>query len=104
MIAVAAVALAVPATAATGKTLRVDRPEKGQGARVTHVHLISGVVMHRMRALVLTDSRCAADARGVSHCLNRLKLADGSRVLVQHDHRMMDMPCLSPGEHVTLTP
>jgi hypothetical protein len=57
-----------------------------------------------MRALVLTDTRCAADAQGVSHCLNRMRLADGATITVRHDHRMMDMPCLSPGEHVTLTP
>jgi hypothetical protein len=82
----------------------VDRPEKGAGAKVTSVHLVQGVVPHRMRAVVLTDTRCTPDAHGVSHCLNRMRLADGTVVTVQHDHRMMDMPCLSPGEHVTLTP
>jgi hypothetical protein len=86
------------------RSLRVDRPEKGAGARVTHVRLISGLVRHRMRAVVLTDTRCNPDMNGVSHCLNRMRLADGHLILVVHDHRMMDMPCLSPGEHVLVTP
>lgn len=103
-LAAAVLVLALPALASAGKTLRVDRPEKGAGAKVTSVHLVKGVVAHRMRALVLTDTRCAADAHGVSHCLNRMRLADGTIITVQHDHRMMDMPCLSPGEHVTLAP
>lgn len=97
-------AAAVPAQALNGKTLRVDRPEKGAGAQVTQVRLINGVIRHRMRAIVLSDSRCQPDAAGVSHCLNRLRLANGRTVTVVHDHRMMNMPCLSPGEHVVVTP
>ena len=98
-------ALALPAGAASGKHwLRVDRPSKGQGARVTTVQLISGVVSQRMKARVLTDTRCNPDAIGVSHCLNRMRLASGAVITVVHNHRMMDMPCLSPGERVTLTP
>lgn len=104
VIAAAALVTALPAQAAGGKALRVDRPEKGAGAQVTTVHLVNGAVTRRMRAVVLTDTRCNPDARGVSHCLNRMRLADGTVVTVQHDHRMMNMPCLSPGEHVTVTP
>jgi hypothetical protein len=104
LVTVAVLAIALPAQAAGGKALRVDRPEKGAGAQVTTVHIVRGVVAHRMRAVVLTDTRCNPDAGGVSHCLNRMRLADGTLITVQHDHRMMDMPCLSPGEHVTLTP
>lgn len=102
---VAVVLAASPgAFASPGKALRVDRPEKGAGARVTTVHVVKGVVAHRTSAVVLTDTRCNPDARGVSHCLNRLRLANGAVVTVRHDHRMMDMPCLSPGEHVSLIP
>ena len=57
-----------------------------------------------MRGVVLTDTRCDPDRMGVSHCLNRMRLADGTVVTVQHDHAMMNMPCLSPGERVVLTP
>jgi hypothetical protein len=104
LVFVAALALALPAQAAPMKTFRVHRPEKGVGARVTYVHLLKGSVPRRMRATVLTDSRCNPDANGVSHCLNRMRLGNGVVVTFVHDHRMMDMPCLSPGEHVTLAP
>ena len=100
-----ALAATLPAGAANGKhSLRVDRPSKGPGAKVTTVQLISGVVSHRMTARVLTDTRCDPDTMGVSHCLNRMQLANGTVITVVHNHRMMDMPCLSPGEQVTLTP
>ena len=104
LVLVAVLATALPAQASGGKALRVDRPDKGAGARVTTVHVVRGAVARRIQAVVLTDTRCNPDARGISHCLNRMRLADGTLVTVQHDHRMMDMPCLSPGEHVTLTP
>ena len=98
------VSLVLPASALAGGGLRVDRPAKGAGAKVTTVKLLRGTVVHRMSAVVLTDTRCNPDAGGVSHCLNRMRLADGTVVVAQHDHRMAAMPCLSPGEHVMLTP
>jgi hypothetical protein len=57
-----------------------------------------------MRAVVLTDTRCNPDQIGVSHCLNRIRPAHGKTILVVRNHRMMDMPCLSPGEHIFLSP
>ena len=71
---------------------------------MTRVRLIRGTVSHRMRATVLTDTRCQPDSMGISHCLNKMRLANGSTVTVVHNHRMMNMPCLDPGEHVILTP
>jgi hypothetical protein len=100
----AAFATAATAQASVQKTLRVERPEKGAGARVTHVRLLRGTVPRRTAAVVLSDTRCNPDRHGISHCLNRLRLANGRVVLAQHDHMMMNMPCLSPGEHVILTP
>lgn len=104
LILAAACAVALPAYATTTKTLRVDRPEKGAGATVTAVRIVNGAVRHRTRAVVLSDTRCNPDNRGVSHCLNRMRLANRSVITVVHNHRMAQMPCLSPGEHVTLTP
>ena len=98
------VSLVLPASALAGGNLRVDRPSKGAGAKVTTVKLLRGTVTKRTTAVVLTDTRCNPDAAGVSHCLNRMRLADGTVVVAQHDHRMMNMPCLSPGEHVLLAP
>jgi hypothetical protein len=53
---------------------------------------------------VLTDDDCAADPRGVSNCLNRIRLADGREIAVRHPHRMQDVPCFAPGEHVRVVP
>lgn len=49
---------------------------------------------------VLTDDDCAPDARGISRCVNRIRLGSGRRLSVRHPHRMMEVPCLSPGELV----
>jgi len=51
-------------------------------------------------AMVLTDTNCAADSNGISHCSNVLRLASGRRIRVRHDHSMMNDPCLVPGERV----
>jgi hypothetical protein len=104
MLAALLIMLVLPASALAGGNLRVDRPSKGAGAKVTTVKLLRGAVARETRAVVLTDTRCAPDARGVSHCLNRMRLANGMVVTAQHDHTMAAMPCLSPGETVVLTP
>lgn len=52
------------------------------------------------QATVLTDVNCEADRYGISHCLNELRLADGRRITVRHDHNMHMYPCLGPGERV----
>lgn len=49
---------------------------------------------------VLTDTDCAADRNGISHCSNIVRLASGRRITVRHDHSMMNDPCLRPGERV----
>jgi hypothetical protein len=55
-------------------------------------------------ATVMTDENCDPDGAGISHCLNRLQLDDGSMIMVRHDHRMTDVPCLSPNERVVIEP
>jgi hypothetical protein len=55
-------------------------------------------------AKVLTDTNCAADRNGISHCSNILQLASGRMITVRHDHSMMSDPCLSPGERVRVRP
>lgn len=52
-------------------------------------------------ATVRTDENCAADAKGVSHCLNELDLG-GTTIVVQHHHKMSLTPCLTPGETVNV--
>lgn len=53
------------------------------------------------QATVRTDENCAADADGVSHCLNELDLG-GTAIVVQHHHKMSLTPCLTPGETVNV--
>lgn len=50
----------------------------------------------------MTDTNCAADRNGISHCSNILRLTSGRTITVRHDHSMMNDPCLSPGEHVLI--
>lgn len=50
-------------------------------------------------ATVVTDTNCAPDEQGVSHCLNQLEFGT-TQVLVQHHHKMSEVPCLTPGETV----
>ena len=66
--------------------------------------LVSGTVpLQPMMATVVSDTNCAPDAQGVSHCDNQLRMNDGTMLTVRHNHRMMDTPCLSPGEHILVT-
>ncbi len=70
-----------------------------------HAKLISGgMPAGATQATVLTDEECQADSQGISHCLNRLRLPDGSEIQVRHPHDMHAVPCLAPGESVRLVP
>lgn len=53
-------------------------------------------------ATVVSDENCAPDAKGVSNCLNRLRMDDGSELSVTHPHRMAEVPCLAPGERISV--
>jgi hypothetical protein len=55
---------------------------------------------HAQMGTVLTDTNCQADSYGISHCMNRIRLAGGRVLAVRHDHSMMNDPCLAPGERV----
>lgn len=96
--------------AATGKTRTVlvstgAEPSPSSPGPVLHVLDLKGPVPHGpVTATVLSDENCEPDADGVSHCINRLRLADGATLTVRHPHRMMEVSCLEPGEHVTVRP
>ena len=74
------------------------------GRRLHALRVKGSIPKDAMAATVVTDEECAPDAEGVSHCINRLRLAGGRMLVVRHPHRMMDVPCLSPGEHVMVRP
>ncbi len=87
----------------TRDCLRRPRPCVNGARGLELVYLTKGRMPTRATsAAVLTDTSCAADRNGVSHCSNILRLASGRRITVRHDHRMMNDPCLSPRERVSV--
>ena len=127
LVAAAAVAALLAPAAGAGKVRTVLVVPKGQSAALRSAHLgardciaypracvngvggvelayaVTGSAPARATAgTVLTDTNCNPDSYGVSHCLNRIRLASGRVLLVRHDHSMMNDPCLAPGEHVVV--
>jgi hypothetical protein len=83
-------------------SLEMPSPSNSDGL---HAKLVSGTMPTApLQATVLSDQECQPDARGVSRCLNRLRLPDGSEIHVRHPHEMAKIPCLTPGEQVWLVP
>jgi len=52
---------------------------------------------------VVSDTDCEADAEGLSHCHNAIKLADGSKITVIDTHEMHRNRCLGDGDKISLT-
>ena len=70
------------------------------------LQIIGGIALPRgatLRGTVTSDTNCAPDARGLSHCHNGIDLDNGMRIVVVHTHAMMQHPCLEPGQRVTVT-
>lgn len=53
--------------------------------------------------VVTSDTNCAPDAQGLSHCRNGIALPDGRRLTVIDTHMMSRNPCLEPGERISMT-
>ncbi len=93
---------ALPAQRQVQLSLVMPSPSDSDGL---HAKLVGGTMPTApVQATVLTDAECQPDARGISRCLNRLRLRDGSELGVRHPHDMAMVPCLAPGEHVLLLP
>lgn len=92
------------ATPQAQRTLAVSSaymPRPSEPGAALNALRISGRIPGRPEGgTVLTDEDCAPDARGISRCVNRIRLASGRTLSVRHPHRMMEVPCLSPGELV----
>ncbi len=52
---------------------------------------------------VTSDTDCDADAQGLSHCHNTVKLADGTELTVIDSHNMHRNRCLGTGDQLALT-
>ena len=93
---------ALPAERQVQLSLVMPSPSDFDGL---HAKLIGGTMpAATTEATVLSDEQCEPDGQGISHCLNRLRLPDGSEIAVRHPHNMDGVPCLAPGENVRLVP
>lgn len=80
-------------------------PAPSQPGATLHGRLEQGRMPHApMSGTVLTDSECTPGSDGISRCRNEVRLADGSTIVVRHPHDMAQVPCLSPGEPVRVSP
>lgn len=70
------------------------------GATMRALRLTGVVPRTAVVGTVLSDDDCAPDAAGISHCINRVRLANGSLLSVRHPHRMAEVPCMTTGERV----
>lgn len=54
---------------------------------------------------VLTDENCVPDRQGITHCKNMLSFTGGGgTIIVTHNHKMTEVPCLAPGEVLRIVP
>jgi hypothetical protein len=91
----------------TMRTLLVGReaPPASRPGPLLRGRLVDGAMPHAaLDGTVLSDEDCAADAMGISNCLNRIRLEDGRAIAVRHPHDMREVPCLAPGEPVRVVP
>ena len=94
--------LSLPAERHVRLSRSMPSPSNSDGL---HAKLVHGTMpTTTVEATVLSDEECQADAHGLSHCLNRLRLPDGGEIVLRHPHDMEVVPCLAPGEHVRLVP
>jgi hypothetical protein len=94
----------IPTTARTLVVSAATAPVSRPGG-LLHGRLVEGDMPHAaMMGEVVSDEDCAADVRGISHCRNAVRLADGDMIIVRHPHSMASVPCLTPGERIRVRP
>lgn len=94
-----------PAQTRTLVVYRNVMPPASSPGTVMNAMLKSGAMpTHAVMGTVMTDTDCGADATGMSRCRNVVRMPGGHMMVVRHPHRMMDVPCMTPGEHVRVTP
>ncbi len=96
----------VPSTPKLAERNCLRSPDCRNGAGGTElVQFVKGTVPLSVQSgRVLTDESCSPDQYGISHCLNEVELANGTTLVVRHNHNMMNDPCLSPGEQIRVEP
>ncbi|HUZ75798.1 MAG TPA: hypothetical protein VMU87_22655 [Stellaceae bacterium] len=78
--------------------------QNGQGGRYL-LQIADGSVPNgaAVSGVVTSDTNCAPDAQGLSHCRNGIALSNGDRITVIDIHTMSRNPCLQPGETLSMT-
>jgi hypothetical protein len=96
--------VAVPAATRT-VTVSATMPSPSTAPHQLSAMLEEGVMPDtRTMAEVMSDTQCTPDAQMISRCRNEVRLSDGTTLVLRHPHDMRDIPCLAPGEIVTLVP
>ena len=79
-----------------------DRTMHASSAAITKPLQRVAIVTATAAGTVTSDTTCTPDGEGLSHCHNDIDLDNGARITVVHHHAMLQHPCLTPGERVTL--
>ena len=82
-----------------------SKPEPSAPGNLMNARIVKGSVPKGgMVATVKTDEDCAPNSEGISNCLNKLRLKNGSMLEVRHPHDMSEVPCMGSGEQVQVKP
>lgn len=96
--------VAVPETE-RAVTLSISMPLPSPTDRILSARLERGEMPTAPTfATVMTDTDCTPDSQMISRCRNEVRLKDGKTLLLRHPHDMRKVPCLAPGEEITLLP
>jgi len=79
--------------------------ENGRGGRYL-LQIIKGQAPktgNSVTGTVTSDTNCDADAEGLNHCHNTIKLANGREITVIDTHEMHRNRCLGGGDQLSLT-
>ena len=68
------------------------------------VKIIGGHLVAPTQGVVLTDTHCNPDAKGLSHCHNVIRLKNHQTIKVIDTHNIMHYGCLRIDEPVSVTP
>lgn len=68
------------------------------------VPVLVGRISEPTTGIVKTDSNCAADSQGLSHCRNIIQLQSKEFITIQNTHKMSNYRCLRVGEQVQVQP
>ena len=88
---------------ATSKGSEMNWHDNGQNG-VHLVELAQGTLASSMVGTVLTDTDCAPDATGLSHCHDVIRLKNHTLITVINPHDMKYVACLAAGQVVKVSP